>query len=253
MKIIFLGTPHFIQPIKEKLSKHFTLVNTLDEADLAVVAAYGHILTKEELEKPKYGCINVHPSLLPKYRGPSPIQAAILNGEKTSGITIIKMDEEIDHGPIIYQETLELSDKDNFDTLSKKMFQRSAEILPKVIKDFVSGKISPTPQDHSQTTNCERLTRNSGYFDINTPPDPEKLDRMIRAYHPWPGVWTKWSPSAKASGDKQTRIVKFLPARNASASVAGGPKYILQMEGKKPISFKDFLNGYPDFPIKLSF
>ncbi len=228
MKVAFLGTPSFVQPIKHKLAKHFTLVDSLNEADLCVVAAYGHILTKEQLKTPKFGCINVHPSLLPKYRGPSPIQQAILNGDSETGVTIIKMDEEVDHGPIIYQDTLELFNIDNFDTLSKKMFQHAAEILPKIIEDFVAGKITPQPQNHTQATFCERLTRESGYFPIENPPSSEILDRMIRAYYPWPGVWTKWDG----------KIVKFLPGN------------MLQMEGKKAISNKDFLNGYPDFPLK---
>ena len=238
MKICFLGTPDFVQPIKEELAKYFTLVDSLKQADLTVVAAYGQILTKIELNASKFGCINVHPSLLPKYRGPSPIQQAILNGDKKTGVTIIKIDEEIDHGPIIYQETLDLSGSDNFDTLSKKMFHRAAEILPQIIEDFISGKVKPVDQNHSKATYCERLTRESGYFPIDSPPDPEKLDRMIRAYYPWPGVWTKWSPSAKATGDKNGKIVKFLPEGK------------MQMEGKKVLSLKDFLNGYPDFPLK---
>lgn len=228
MKIVFLGIPDFVQPIKEELAKHFTQVDSLDKADLAVVAAYGQILTKEQLNAPKYGAINVHPSLLPKYRGPSPIQQAILNGDKTTGVTIIKMDEEVDHGPIIYQDTLELSEEYNFDILSKKMFLHASEILPQIIKDFTAGKITPHEQDHTKATYCERLTRESGYFDINNPPSSEVLDKMTRAYFPWPGVWTRWNG----------KIVKFLPGD------------LIQMEGKKAISLKDFLNGYPDFPIK---
>lgn len=223
MKIAFLGTPDFVQPIKTELSKHFTLVDSLKEADLGVVAAFGRILTKEELELPKFGCINIHPSLLPKYRGSTPIQAAILNGDKVSGITVIKMDEEVDHGPIIYQEELELSDNDNFSTLSKKMFLRAAAVLSKII----TGKLTGIPQNHSEATYTKHLTRDSGYFEINNP--PASLDRMGRAYYPWPGVWTRWNG----------KIVKFLPGN------------MLQMEGKKAISFKDFLNGYPDFPLKL--
>ncbi len=238
MKVVFLGTPSFVQPIKDELAKHFTLVNSLDEADLGVVAAYGRILTKQELNAPKFGCINVHPSLLPKYRGSSPIQQAILNEDKVSGITIIKMDEEVDHGPIIYQESLELSSDDNFDILSKKMFFRSAEILPKIIEDFTADKIIAKPQDHSKATYCDKLTRESGFFDINPPaggpPSPGQLDRMIRAYFPWPGVWT-----TIMINDKGLRI-KFLPA-----SPAGGPEKKLQVEGGKPMSVKDFLNGYP--------
>lgn len=228
MKIVFWGTPQFVQPIKNELAKHFTLTESLGEADMAVIAAYGKILTKKELNTPKFGCINVHPSLLPKYRGPSPIQQTILDGEKKTGISIIKMDEQVDHGPIIYQEQLDISDKDNFNTLSKKLFLRAAEILPRIIKDFVSGKIKPIPQNHTQATFTKLFTRKDGYFDINNPPDPQTLDRMIRAYYPWPGVWTRWN----------NKIVKLLP------------KGLIQMEGKKPISLKDFLNGYPDFPLK---
>lgn len=228
LKIIFLGTPPFVQPIKERLAKYFTMVDDLKKADLAVVAAYGHILSKQELDAPKYGCINVHPSLLPKYRGPSPIQSTILNGDRVSGVTIMKMDEKIDHGPVIYTEQILLSKQDTFDSLSKKMFLRSSKILPKIIKDFIAGKIKSAPQYHSQSTYTSYQTRKNGYFDINNPPSPEILDRMVRAYYPWPGVWTRWND----------KIVKFLPERK------------IQMEGKKVMDLKDFLNGYPDFPIK---
>lgn len=226
MKIVFLGTPDFVQSVKDTLTKHFTLVDSLEDADLGVVAAYGRILTKQELETPKYGFINVHPSLLPKYRGPSPIQATILNEDKVSGITIIKMDDRVDHGPILYQESLELSSMDNFNTLSKKMFHRASEVLPKIIKDFVAGKTTPKPQDQSRATFCPLLTRESGFFGIDRP--PENLDRMIRAYFPWPGVWTRWN----------NKIVKFYPNGK------------IQMEGKKVMPLQDFLNGYPDFPLK---
>ncbi len=227
MKIIFLGTPEFVKPIKDTLASQFDLVNQLPEADLAVVAAYGKILTNDELNAPKFGSINVHPSLLPRYRGPSPIQSAILNGDKTSGITIIKMDQEIDHGPIIYAEEFILSEQDTFDSLSKKMFLRANEFLPHVITDFVSGKIKPVLQNDSQASFCKLITKKDGYFDITNPPSQEKLNRMIRAYYPWPTVWTKWN----------NKIVKFYPEGK------------IQMEGKKILSLKDFLNGYPDFPL----
>ncbi len=234
LKIKFLGTPSFVQGVKQKLGKLFILVDSLYEAHLAVIAAYGRILSKAELNTPKYGCINIHPSLLPKYRGPSPIQSAILKGDKLSGITIIKMDEKIDHGPIIYQEQIELSDYDNFDTLSNKMFLRAGEILPGVINDLLQGKIKLSVQNHRYATYCKQLTKQDGYFDINTPPSPEILDRMIRAFYPWPGVWTRFRQGFSG----QARIVKFLP------------NGLIQMEGKKVMPMKDFLNGYPDFPIK---
>lgn len=235
MNITFLGTPSFVQPVKLKLAKHFTLIDSLNDADLGVVAAYGRILTKDELNTSKMGCINVHPSLLPKYRGASPIQQAILNGDKVSGITVIKMDEEVDHGPIIYQEQIDLSSNDNYDTLSKKMFLRAAKILPKLIEDFTQGKIKPTSQNHDIAIFCDKLTRESGYFDITSPPSKELLDRKIRAYYPWPGVWTRFRPSGSRG---QARIVKLLP------------EGLVQMEGKKAMPLRDFLNGYPDFPLK---
>ncbi len=230
LKIAFLGTPEFVQCIRNELEKHFTLVDTLPQSDLAVIAAYGHILTQEELNTPKFGCINIHHSLLPKYRGPSPIQEALLQGDQQSGITFIQMDQDIDHGPIIYQETFDISEQDNFSILSNKMFQRSAEVLPQIITDFVSGKITSIPQEHTSATYCDKLTRESGFFDINIPPDPKTLEKMIRAYYPWPGAWSRW----------KGKIVKFLPNN------------LLQMEGKKPVTYRDFLNGYPELGAQLS-
>lgn len=219
------------------------------DADLFVVAAYGKILPQKLLEIPTFGALNIHPSLLPKYRGASPIQQAILNGDEISGISIIKMDEEMDHGPIVYQEEFKLSDEDTFDSLSKKMFARAAEVLPSVIQDYISGKIKPRVQIHARATFCTPIKKQDGYFEINNPPSSEKLDRMIRAYYPWPTVWTRW----------KGKIVKFLPAvipddlrsgiQKVDSRVRGNDrKYLIQMEGKKAVPFKDFLNGYPNFP-----
>lgn len=198
------------------------------ECDLFVVVSYGQILPKAILDIPQLGAINVHASLLPKYRGASPIQQAILNGDKETGVTIILMDEQLDHGPILYTKKISLSEQDTFETLSTKTMHVGAELLIENLPKFVERRIRPVRQTHAMASFCQRLTRDSGYFDINIPPSPEKLDRMIRAYYPWPGVWTKW----------KGKIVKFLPGD------------MLQMEGKKAISLKDFLNGYPDFPLK---
>lgn len=195
--------------------------------DFLIVEDYGLILPKNLLTLPKYAPLNMHHSLLPKYRGPSPVPSTILAGDKISGVTIIKMSEEVDSGDILAQQEYELTPKETTDTLLTKLNELGGQLLLKVIKQYLEGSINPIPQDHSQATYTKHFNRENGYFDINNPPDPQKLDRKIRAYHPWPGVWTKW----------KGKIVKFLP---------GG---LLQMEGKKPIPFKDFLNGYPDFPI----
>ncbi len=244
MRVVFFGTPDFINPIKEMLRLNFELVKIVSgqepnqtladdlkqlQPDLIVVAAYGYIIPQSILDIPKYGALNVHPSLLPKYRGASPIQSALLNGDSVSGITIIKMDEQMDHGPIIFQEEVRFSQQDNCQILSIKMFQRASEILKDLIPQFVEGKVELKEQDHSKATFCNQLKKEDGYFEIDSPPPLEQLDRMIRAYYSWPTAWTKW----------KDKIVKFLPDQ------------MVQMEGKKAVKLKDFLNGYPDFPIKL--
>ena len=212
----------------EKLDEEFVTTNyQLLTTQLFVVASYGKIIPKSILDIPKYGALNVHPSLLPKYRGPSPIPATILSGDKITGITIIKMDEKMDHGPIVTVTKVRLSGQEDFVTLINKLFQLGAELLVKIIPDYVTNRIKPARQNHAMASFCQLIKKGDGYFDLANPPEPGMLDRMIRAYYPWPGVWTLWNK----------KVVKFLP---------GG---FLQMEGKKPISWNDFLNGYPDFPI----
>ena len=233
----------------EKLDQQITSQLLAVKPDLFIVAAYGKIIPKEILNLSKFGGLNIHPSLLPKYRGPSPIQFAILNGEKVSGITIIKMDEKMDHGPVVFTKKIRLSKQDTFETLSKKMFTAAANILIKIIPDFVRGKTKPVVQDDAIATYCHIVKKEDGYFDISQPPTPNQLDKKVRAYFPWPGVWTKWSLSCHPFGSepqgrrperlaKDLKIVKFYP---------GGT---VQMEGKNKVKLEDFLNGYPDFPIK---
>lgn len=216
-----------LKPVK--LNEEFIKTNlALLTSDLFVVASYGKIIPQSLLDIPQYGSLNVHGSILPKHRGASPIQAAILNGDKTTGITIMLMDAEMDHGPIISTKEIKISEQVNLQTLSKKMMQVAALLLIETLVKFVEGKVKPQVQNHTRATYCKLLTKDSGYFEIQNPPTPEVLDRMVRAYYPWPGVWTRW----------KGKIVKFLPEGK------------IQIEGKKPISFKDFLNGYPDFSLQ---
>ena len=139
------------------------------------------------------------------------------------------MAESVDSGDILAQTEYPVSEKETQESLLTKLNELGAELLISVINQYLEGSEKPTPQDHSQATFTQHFTRENGYFDINNPPEAKVLDRMIRAYHPWPGVWTKW----------KSKIVKLLPGN------------MLQMEGKKAISYKDFLNGYPDFPLTL--
>lgn len=229
---------------EEFMESYYSLL----EADLLVVVAYGQILPANYLKIPNLGSINVHGSLLPKYRGASPIQSAILNGDKITGITIMLMDEKLDHGPILSTKEISISDKDTYESLSKKMSQVASEVLPKILADFTAGKIKPMVQDHAIATYCTQIKKEDGFFDIENPFPPNKLDRMIRAYYPWPTVWTKW----------KGKIVKFLPPSHSRPDRESDSHFrendksdiFVQMEGKYKTKLKDFLNGYPDFPIK---
>jgi len=233
--------------------------------DLIILSAYGQIIPKEILEIPKYGCLNVHPSLLPKYRGPSPIQTAILNGEEKTGVTIFMMDEKIDHGPIIAQKELEIK-KYNFKTLSKKLAELGADLLIEILPKYLANEIKPIPQDDSKATYTKIIKKEDGK--INWQKTAEEIERMIRAYYPWPGTYTyikSQIPSTKSQTQtqKMLKIIKakvlkidhqketgtvFLTEKKEPAIACKKDALILkevQFEGKKKISGKDLLNGYP--------
>lgn len=197
--------------------------------DLFVVAAYGKIIPQSILEIPKNGALNIHPSLLPKYRGPSPIQTALLHGDEKTGVSIIAMDAKMDHGPIVSQWETAISPNDTFESLHNSLFQDAADRLSAIITEYMDGKSIPVEQDEAQVTFCKMITRESGYFDSSNPPSQEKLALMIRAYFPWPTAWTK----IKIKNNEE-RIMKLLP---------GGR---IQMEGKNVMGMKEFLNGYPE-------
>lgn len=214
-----------------KLNSDFSQANlNLFEADLYVVAAYGKIIPQAVLDIPQFGALNVHSSLLPKYRGASPIQAAILNGDEKTGVAIMLVDAQMDHGPILKTQEIRLSDSETTQSLSQKMAQLGADLLIKTIPDFIAGRINLRVQNHARASFCTLVKKEDGYFEIDNPPPPQKLDRMIRAYYSWPNVWTRW----------KGKIVKFYPEGK------------MQMEGKNIVSKEEFSRGYPDFP-KLSF
>ncbi len=197
------------------------------EANLGVVADFGLIIPQTLIDIFPLGIINIHPSLLPLYRGSTPVQTALLNGDKITGITIIKIDEELDHGPILYQEDYEITPSDSTDQLLITLFRRSAQILPDLIEKYADDEIDPKQQDEDKAIYTKTFGKEDGYIDTKNPPEVRKLKRMINALNSWPGVWTKYNLS-----DKEV-IIKLLPENK------------IQVEGKKPMSYKDFKNGYP--------
>jgi methionyl-tRNA formyltransferase len=203
------------------------------KSPLAIVASFGLMLPSELLNSFEYGALNIHPSLLPKYRGATPVQSAILNGDKTTGVSVIKLDEKMDHGPILARQEIRIDNDETADKLYLRLFKIGAELLSRNVKSYMESSLKLIAQDDAKATYVEPLSRDSGSFNLDSPPNKDVIDRMIRAYFPWPGVWTTIRIM-----NKELRI-KFLPNK------------MLQVEGKKPINLKDFQNGYPDVFEKI--
>jgi methionyl-tRNA formyltransferase len=212
---------------------------------LFVVASYGMIVPPETLRIPEKGALNVHPSLLPKYRGASPIQAAILNGDTETGVTIMLMDEQMDHGPIVSQEKTALSPAETTSTAMANLARVGGKLLVKTIPAYLEGKLNPRPQDHTQATYTKLVKKDNGR--INWQDNNIQVERMARAYNPWPGVWTTVGEMA----EQLDRELKNLRHRNLrlkilQAHLENGTLSLdaVQVEGKNPITFSDFTKGY---------
>jgi methionyl-tRNA formyltransferase len=239
------------QPAKLKGNTEF--INQLKkyEPDLIIVVAYGLLLPQEILSIPKFGVINVHASLLPKYRGASPIQTAILNGDKETGVTIMLLDDKMDHGALLAQKTITLTDNDNFTSLHDKLAQLGADLLIDTLPKYLNNELKPIPQDESKATYCQLIKKEDGKIDWNKP--AEDIERQVRAFTPWPGAFTDWngkqvkfikSKVIELQNHKEGEIFKI----NDGFAVACGQGALeiieLQLAGKKPMSAKEFLNGY---------
>ncbi|MEA3349242.1 MAG: methionyl-tRNA formyltransferase [Chloroflexota bacterium] len=177
--------------------------------DLIVVAAFGQILRPEVLNLPKHGCINVHASLLPRWRGAAPINAAILHGDRESGITIMKMDAGLDSGPIINQRSIPIAANETAGSLFDRLAQLGANLLIETLPAYLSGELMPRPQDNTSSTYAPMLSRADGELDFNTP--AETLVKQVRAFNPWPGTFIIW----------QKRRLKIHQAHAVSATTPG--------------------------------
>ena len=226
--------------------------------ELNVVCDYGLIVPKEILNAPKFSSLNVHPSLLPKYRGASPIQSAILNGEAETGVTIIMMDEKLDHGPILAQKTVKIEPTDDYNTLSAKLLETAKTLLIDAAQKWVDGQITPQAQDDALATNCREFTRDDGRVDFGIMTAAEIYNRW-RALTPWPGVWCKIKDKRlkilrvdrQIRQSKQIRQIKSGEAvieNNQIMFVCADGNFItildLQLEGKKAMTASEFINGY---------
>ncbi|MDP3043507.1 MAG: methionyl-tRNA formyltransferase, partial [bacterium] len=156
------------------------------KSDIIIVAAYAQIIPEEILNLPKYGCINIHGSLLPKYRGAACVQAAILNGDGQTGVTIMKMDKGLDTGPILWQDKINIESRDTAGALYEKLSRLGAKILPIVIKKYIAGVIKPIAQDNARASYVKRLKKQDGLIDWAK--SAVEIERFIRAMAPWPSA-----------------------------------------------------------------
>ena len=252
------GVPVF-QPEKMKDPATLEQIKALDP-DLIVVVAYGRILPRAVLELPRYGCINVHASLLPKYRGAAPIQWAILDGETETGVTIMQMDAGLDTGDMLYRKKIPITSEDTFETLHDKLMVLGGEAITEALPLLEAGKLVPEKQDDTKTCYAALITKEMGKLDFTK--TAAELDRLIRGLTPWPSAYTHYH-------GKQLKIWKAIPMATAHkeapgtiltvnkdsfevAASEGSLKVMeLQLEGKKRMTTHDFLLGVKVQPGEL--
>ncbi len=160
------------------------------QPDLFIVVSYGNILPANYLNIPKYKSLNLHFSLLPKYRGPSPVQTTLWNGDEFAGVTLMQLDEKLDHGPVLTAEKYPVDADDNFLTLSTRLAHESARLLVSAIPDYINQRLSPRPQDEAQATTTKIITKQDGKINWNQ--TAREIYNQFRALYPWPGIWTTW-------------------------------------------------------------
>lgn len=249
------------EPRKLKGEEFLTWFKAL-KPDVAVLAAYGKILPAAVLEVPRLGFINIHPSLLPRHRGASPIAGAILSGDKTTGVTIIKLDEQVDHGPIIMQENIPIPEKASTQDLTPLLAQLGANLLLKALPNYLDNPKELTEQKHVDATFTKILARDDGSIDWNK--SAVDIDRQVRAFTPWPSSFTCWKSHRLKILETQLVARELLSSLQFVAAAPGSvfvqhktifvntgsqPIQInrLQMAGSKPQTAKEFLNGHGDF------
>ena len=225
-------------------------------ADVFVVAAFGQILPQTVLDIPRLGCVNIHASLLPRHRGAAPIQQALLDGDKTTGITIMKMDAGMDTGDILYREEIAVTEEDTGGTLFAKLSALGASCIVKALPLLEQGLLVPEKQDHALATNAPKITKESGRIDWMR--DAEHIARLVRAFDPWPGAYTVLDgKTLKITGAQAVMSDEQGPEVGAGCVLSATPEGIrvrtgagdliiteLQPAGKRRMAVPDFLNGH---------
>ncbi len=238
------------QPVKIKTEESVEILRGY-EADIFVVAAFGQILSKEILDMPKYGCVNIHASLLPRLRGAAPIQWSIIDGDEKTGVTIQQMDVGLDTGDILAVKEVEIASDETGGSLFDKLAIAGADLIVETLPLIEAGKITPVPQDESLSTYAKKLSKDMGLIDWNMP--AVAIERLIRGCSPWPSsysniggkslkIWKAAVSDTKATPGEVSEVTK----ESITIGCGEGSLVVeeLQLEGKKRMSVHDFLLGY---------
>jgi methionyl-tRNA formyltransferase len=245
------------QPSSLKNERHVERLREFS-ADVFVVVAYGKIIPESVLAIPRLGCLNVHPSLLPRHRGPSPMPFSIREGDRETGVTIMLLDHGMDTGPLLAATSIAIEPRETLATLTRKVMQVGPPLLVATVKEFASGRRVPTPQDPSKATITKLLSREDGRIDWKQ--TANEVDRQIRAFDPWPGTWTVWMRNGK---ETRLKILEAIPSDRSAAPVPGtvvvenGRVFVscrdrmldiirLQPEGSAAMDAQSFSRGYSD-------
>lgn len=245
----------------EKLRKDEAIAVELAalQPDLLIVVAYGQIIPQAILDLFPKGCINVHPSLLPKYRGASPIQNTILNGDKTTGVSIMLMDAQMDHGPILAQSSAALTGEETNESLHQKLAESGVPLLIQTIKDYLAEKITPQPQNEAEATYCQTITKEDGR--IAWQDEAVKIKNKIYAFYPWPATWTilngqrlKIFPPVEISDEPLRPGQVKINGEQLIIGTGAGSLLLhqIQLEGKKPTDTGSFIRGLKNHDLSLS-
>ncbi len=240
-----------------KLDHDFIEKLKAEHCDLFVVASYGKIIPQAVIDLPAHKILNIHPSLLPKYRGPSPLPSAMLDDEKKTGVTIIRLDAEMDHGPIVAHEEVVVDAWPTYEDFEEMMARRGARLLARILPDWVGGKIKEVEQDHSKATYTKKIVKEDGLIDVvdlasNTPRERAYAAfRKIQAFHAWPQVYffvERGGRADRQTGNEQSKKVrvKITGASFDEKAAPGHSGLIIEKvipEGKKEMSYQDFLRG----------
>lgn len=226
------------------------------EPEVIVVAAFGQILRAEVLNLPPHGCLNLHASLLPRWRGAAPIPAAILIGDAVTGVTVMRMNEGLDTGPLLAQREVPIAPDDTTASLGAKLAQTGADLLREVLPPYLSGELTSQPQPEESVTYAPQLRKEDGRLDWLQP--AVELDRRVRAFYPWPGAFTTWA-------GRQLKVLRAAPVPAWRGSSPPGRVFVLnggvvvatgsgalqlldvQLAGKRAMDVESFVRGQRDF------